>query len=314
MTSTFGRNFPKLGLDALEKRPAWWQDLLDARFTDASGKKRPLFLAVRDNYLNAYVEGQSISKIKFKAEKPPSVLRASIRASIHHKYVLEKAEGQKYSRFDGIKAGDVRYTGPKMLDGWIEKARCFAGEEKKGVAVIAANNPNVIDVEMGLPMGLRGHADRIDMVALERHGQAIRIVFYEAKCFKNSSLVSTTQPKVLDQLKRYTEWLKAEGRCKLLTDSYRRTCQILVTLRGMQKGQDMHRLISEAAGEQSILVVDPAPRLVIFGYDRSRLHPNWHGQHRPKLEEAGLRHNRLIIKPSSKEIKLPDGLGNDSFK
>jgi hypothetical protein len=300
MTKTFGRDFPKPGLAALEERPAWWQHLLDARFTDAGGGKRPLFLAVRDGYLNAYVEGQSISKIEFKAASGPLALRAAI----HHKYVLEKAEGQKLLHFDGTKAGDVRYTGPAMLDSWIKKARCFAGEEKKGVAVIADNCPHVIDVEMALP----GHASHIDMVALERHGREIRIAFYEIKSFKNTSLVSNTKPKVLEQLGKYADWLGAKGKCELLADCYRRVCQVLIALRGMQ-GQSIHTLISEAAEERSNLVIDAAPRLVIFGYDPSSLHPNWQNKHRPALEDAGLGDVRLIMAPSAGSILLPDGLG-----
>ncbi len=294
----FGREFADTGLTALDERPAWWKDVLEARFEDASGRKRPLFLAVRDRYLNAYVEGQSIYRVKFNAAAKPS-----LHAEIHHKYVLEAAEGQKYLRFDGNKAGDVHYTGRVMLDHWIKKARDFAGDEKRGVAAIADNNPHVIDVEMALP----GHRSRIDMVALERHDSAIRITFYEAKCFGNPSLVSNTKPEVFEQLRKYAKWLGADGGSELLVKCYRRTCQVLLALRGMQ-GQTIHPLLAEAAKEGSNLVIDPEPRLVIFGYTTSALHPNWHNKHRPALETAGLSGVRLIIAPSARDILLPDGL------
>jgi hypothetical protein len=301
MTEKFGRDFPQRGLAALEKRPDWWQDLLQARFDDAQGDKRPLFLAVRKNYLNAYVQGQSIAKITFKNAVP-----ACLCADIHHKFVIEGAKGQKFLRWIGSDGADIDYTGPAMLDRWIKKAQTFTKEEKVGVASIADNNSHVIDVEMALP----GAASRIDMVALERYGKDIRIAFYEAKCFSNPSLVSNTRPKVLDQLEKYASWLGAEGRSKLVADCYRRTCHVLIALREMQK-QSIHPLVLEAAREDSNLIIDAAPRLVIFGYDPDKLSINWQNRHRPALEAAGLHGARLIMAPSAGDIRLPDGQDSD---
>ena len=281
MAKEFGRHFSQSDIAALEKRPAWWQDILAARFEDKNKQKRPLMLAVRNGYLNAYAEGQSILKIEFKGAPGPERV---LCGSIHHKYVIKETVGQKYLCFDGQTAGEVNYDRLSMLEKWIETSKEFTKPEKEGVAIITDNNPNVIDVEMALP----GHRSRIDMVALERHGSAIRIAFYEAKCFSNSSLVSNEKPEVFKQIRKYNDWLVAAGREQLLVASYRRTCQVLLALREMQE-QTPDPLIVEAAEEGSNLVIDHNPRLVIFGYNPSSLHANWQTMHKPKLENHGLR-------------------------
>jgi hypothetical protein len=63
--SNFGRKFPKPWMDILKQLPTWWQDVLDCKFTDTSKTQQPLFLAIRNGYLNAYVEGQSVMKVRF---------------------------------------------------------------------------------------------------------------------------------------------------------------------------------------------------------------------------------------------------------
>ena len=62
MAEVFCRRFPEAGLQALEANPGWWTDLLAYRFRDFYGQEQPLVLAVRDGYLNAYVEGSIDSK------------------------------------------------------------------------------------------------------------------------------------------------------------------------------------------------------------------------------------------------------------
>src|SRR4051794_38885571 len=101
-----------------------------------------------------------------------------------------------------------------MLMTWISEAVSYSSIEKRGVAAIAAKNPQVIDLEMGLPANAPTaldsvkHADRIDIVSLERLATngSIRLVFYEVKHFSNQTLRARDfNPRVLGQLRRYED-------------------------------------------------------------------------------------------------------------
>lgn len=300
----FDRTFPECWMDMLTnlaKKSGWWRDLLDYRFEGADGEKHWLVLAVRDGYLNAYVEGQSILKIKFNKAVKPSCLRGKI----HHKY-LGGAVGQKYKIFDGVNVDGNPYLPEKSLGEWVERAQKFAkldsgrGEfsEKQGVAVIAGSNSHVIDLEMALP-GLV--APRIDIVALERAGSSINIVFYEAKLFGNSALrARDVKPKVLDQLDKYETWLTSENRTGEVVEAYREACRLLIKLRSMQDVL-VDALIEEASMANSLLVVDPKPRLIIFGAQTSKGWP----PHESVLHRAGIIDSRLIIRDHPKDVELP---------
>ncbi|MFX7548982.1 hypothetical protein ABTJ50_21810, partial [Acinetobacter baumannii] len=60
-----------------------------------------------------------------------------------------------------------------MLQLWVEVARAYAGDEKKGVSAIAGAHPAVIDLEMAVPAdgplvaGGKKATNRMDIVALE---------------------------------------------------------------------------------------------------------------------------------------------------
>ena len=293
----------------LKERPAWWRDVLNYRFRDVSGAQQPLFLAVRDGYLNAYVEGQSVLKIKFDKA-------ARLSADIHHKYLDDAAKGRRYKAFNGSTVDGAPYVGRETLNRWVERARCYSGHknagatgsEKQGVAVIAGRNAQVIDVEMGL----KGTGDRIDMVALERNGDAITIVFYEAKLFGNPAMRARDfQPKVLGQIGRYTKWLVGEGREEQVKQAYRRTCKLLVELRSMQDAVPLHDLVRLASEEGSNLHVDPEPRLIAFGYEENKINAYW-AQHDKVLRRAGIDGVRLIMQPRCEDVKLPESTPSDA--
>jgi hypothetical protein len=303
MAGEFNRCLPDEGLALLKARPSWWQDLLDYRFKDVSGKEQPLFLAIRGGYLNAYVEGQSILKIGF-VSRP-----VRLSAEIHNKYVY--ADDQSYLKFDGneVKAKQypsVTYEQRKSVGEWVKRARSYAGDEKRGVAVIVARNSHVIDVEMGLTG--QPSVDRIDIVALEKDAEALKIVFYEAKLFSNHAALraDTLQPKVLKQLKRYEDWIRS--RPDEIIPAYRRACGLLIRLHGMRytradlHAPSVHRFVLQAAKEGSNLQVDPKPRLIVFGYSPSERVGSW------KRHECALRQNgvRLIMKPRPEGVILPE--------
>ena len=119
-------------------------------------------------------------------------------------------------------------------------------------------DPNVIDVEMALP-GLS--APRIDLVALEKSGSTINIVFYEAKLFSNPTLrAKKLPPKVLGQLGKYETWLASGGRADEVIKAYRNACGLLTRLRKMH-GVPVDGVIEQASRPDSPLTVDRKPRL-----------------------------------------------------
>ena len=305
----FNRRFPASWMNALSdqaQHKGWWRELLDYTFQGLDGEMHPLALAVRDGYLNAYVEGQSVLKIKFDNAAKPTCLRAEI----HHKY-LGDAVGQGLKTFDGMTVDGRPYIPGRSVSEWAVNAQKFAKptpgrgdySEKQGVAVIAGRNPHVIDLEMGLPGKI---ANFIDIVALERAGSDINIVFYEAKLFSNSSLrAKNFQPKVLEQLDRYEAWITSDNRITEIINAYRETCRLLIGLRKMQ-GVPVDELIVEASMDGSNLQVDPRPRLIVFGYDGSKCDLHWL-PHQAVLRRADLDQTRFIMEPRPEDVRLSRG-------
>jgi len=313
VANRFDRFIPAAGMQLLQARPDWWKEILAFRFRDASGMEQPLFLAARNGYMNAYIEGQSILKIAFDETVQP----ARLSGEVHHKFVHDEAEGQTYLKFDGHqffdKAGTaVMDSGGTALASRVGRARKYTGAEKRGVAVIVGRNPHVVDVEIGLPAnattppGVRPAAPRMDMVALEEDGDGARIVFYEAKLFRNSELkADNLLPRVLTQLQRYVDWMNSPRRAEEVVCAYRRACAIHVQVQAMREpgsANPIHPLIQRAALDGSLLTVDRNPRLVIFDYPPEARDASWR-RHEEALYHAGI---RLIMAPQPEGIVLPE--------
>lgn len=324
----FGRNLPEAWMNVLRglsasKQPNWWRDLLEFRFVDVSGSVQPLFLAVRDGYLNAYVEGQSVMKIGFDSRQNPPCLRAKI----HHKYLYDGVEGQVLKTFDGSSVDGLPYKGAASLQEWVKRAQTFARlkakdsrrSEKQCVAVIAGRNAEVIDLEMALPgtegdFAMRNYADRIDIVALEPSGEKARIAFYEVKLFSNPDLLANNlRPKVLVQLARYEAWLAASGREAQVINAYHETCKRLAELRRMQGQAYISDLIYWASESEENIEFVPELRLIIVGYDQDQPMNNWH-RHEAALEKAGIAGTRLIMAPRAEGVLLPRSQGYGEWK
>lgn len=312
MGNKFDRFISVAGMELLGSRPEWWKEILSFRYRYGEGREQPLYLAIRNGYLNAYVEGQSILKIAFDETVRP----ARLSGEVHHKYVHEGAEGQVYLKFDGDhyfdKSGEaVLDSAGTTLASRVERARKHTGAEKRGVAVIVGRHPQVIDVEMGLPANdsaspdVRPTAPRMDIVALEEDGAGARIVFYEAKLFRNSDLrADNLRPRVLMQLQRYVDWMDSPGRAEEVVSAYRRACAIHVQVHAMREPgsvKPIYPLIQQAAIDGSALTVDRHPRLVIFDYPPEARDASWR-RHEETLHHAGV---RLIMAPRSEDIVLP---------
>ncbi|MGU3539675.1 hypothetical protein [Methylobacterium sp. A54F] len=292
----FRRRLPDGALAYLRTLPDWWRDVLALRFEERPGVQQPLLIAIRDGYLNVYAQGQSVLKVGFDTRRGGE---ARLRCRIHRKYVRGPQAGDGYDLFDGEKVtgGDdgaviATYAGPDTLRGWVEAARGYAGDEKKGVAVIAASHPEVIDVEMALPAnapvaGEAKVANRMDIVALEEH-EGVRLAFYEAKLFANPELrADDLKPRVLGQLRRYRDYVSAPDRHAEVIAAYRNACTVLAEISAM-RGTEPAPLV-RAVAEDTPLSLDPEPRLVVFGHETAQVVPgsSW-DRHAAAFRDGGI--------------------------
>ncbi len=167
-------------------------------------ESKDLLLAVRNGYLNAYVEGQSVFKVAFGKGGSDS---SQPRLAIHYKYLVKPdlEEKDPYVSFDG-KAFDLdpktivntEYASKLTLPQLIRTAARFAGAEKSGVHKIARKEPKVVDLEIAFTKaGENGDlsAPRIDIAVLVpvKRGEA-ELVFCEAKCADNREVRDREKP------------------------------------------------------------------------------------------------------------------------
>lgn len=265
-----------------------------------------LRLAIRNGYLNFYRCGQSVARVSL--EKKPS-------AAIHIKYIVETAKEQHYAELTDASTLKCRgydalesYAGIKTLEGWIKRAQDHSGKEKQFVDDVLAYNPNVIDLEMGLPASAKGDtAPRMDIVALESHDGEYRIIFWEAKVMGDGRLRRddpTELPEVVTQLENYRIWVERDGHRETIGRAYKRNCEILATL--YQRARDINPGIGKlgdaivaVAEARKIPDVDSRPRLLIYDPECSKSWPS----HERKLADAGIRIH--YVRNKSEDATLP---------
>lgn len=283
----------------------WWRDVLD---------DETLIVALRGGYLNVYWKGQSIFKVE-----PAAV---GLKATTHEKYLLDPGLSRQV-RFDGnaFDTGELerkaflRVYGQGSLARMKRAAEIYSGEEKSGCHLIALANPNVIDVEVAIPgsvekgdAGAEVVSPRIDILALERFGDAFaRLVFWEAKAFKNPELGSARSaapPPVLSQITSYSTILKTY-RSDIET-SYTRLCRDLCAIRAAG-GKDCDPLVHEVAvGKRAItLGTTPQVNLLVFGFDAGqKAHPDWQTHSKTLRDALATRQSRLRAVGSPKGARL----------
>jgi len=279
----FDRSFPigKLS-DAVLDENGWLCDLLrhwhpsgDAigRRQDQKDKEYYLRLAIRKDYLNFYRAGQSVAKVRFDQQW-------KLQAKIHNKYVYGKGgSGQSYVTLTSAgfpERGNGRivpYDGPARLREWTSQANKYGGCEKKFVDLVVGRNPSIIDLEMGLPAYSEDdrRAPRMDLVAIERGADGWRVVFWEAKLVSDgrARCSGDGDPRVVQQLQDYIDWLGHEGHKELVAQAYQRTCRLLVEMHALAKRfrpdiEDLGPGIRDvAAPDAPLLLIDDMPRLLI---------------------------------------------------
>jgi hypothetical protein len=262
----------------------WWRDVL---------LRDDLFIAVRRNSLNVYHRGASIFRIDDKGD-------GTVSPKTHVKYLVrqqqalaELVEGRFRSSKEIVWS---RYDPRRTLADMTRSATDLAGVEKAGLHPLILSSPHVIDVEVSLdragddvpaettpqtqdPARLGKAAvrpqDRLDVTTLERQGDAIAIVFHEAKHFTNPALRARRgDPDVLNQLRRYRRTIAQHS--ATLLGRYQATCRALVRVGAMRERLRADRgevvraigsLIGDVSNGGTKLVIDPTPRLLIFGFD-----------------------------------------------
>ena len=283
-------NLKKLEQRTNEPLPQWWSDLLSLwRPSGVPAGADGLRLAVRNNYLNFYRRGQSIAKVEIGADGLPT-------AKIHAKYVLnaelDKPGSKEYvalSKANILRGGEFfRNYRSADLNTWIEVVdKNYAGDEKAFVDELVAANPNIIDLEMGLPAWKREKrvAPRIDLVAIEDG----KIVFWEAKLVTDGRMRTSgdvvtegpeKKPEVLNQLHAYREFLDVH--CELVATAYKDSFGILSRLWELAGRSDSNPAIWAPGIQPNDLGVNLDPRLVIDNRSDNKSWP----EHACRLDKA----------------------------
>jgi hypothetical protein len=278
---------------AASTSPNWWKDLLSLWSPSGAAEgARPLRLAVRDGYLNFYLRGQSIARVGFNRS-------VGAFAHVHVNYAFAGSEDQTYAKLSGLDViaskpeRTTPYAGMATLRGWMAEAARWEKPEKTLVERLTADNPRIIDLEMGLPAhAARTSALRIDLVALEQASDGATIVFWEAKRVSDSRLRSSSNhPHVYShQIVPYRDYLSDPVNRAAVITGYREACLIFATLAALAGPTclaKLHPLVRGVASGEVGLQVDPTPRLVIFGTEAELANPAWL-QRRDKLTDLGV--------------------------
>lgn len=203
-----------------------------------------------------------------------------------------------------------RYDGPATLAKMKAAAGLFSGLEKTGCHEIAARNAGVIGCEIAFPGrvtlddgGDGRHAPRVDIAALERSDEEVRIVFWEAKHYSNGELrAENGLAPVLRQVRVYKKYL-SENR-EAIERSYTKVAENLAAIHDMDWKRQLSPLIADVATGKRTLTLgrEPAVGLVIFGFDSAqRGHAGWKA-HRERLERE-IVHVRTA--GDARNIRLP---------
>lgn len=265
MAKRFIRSLPKDGLNRLRtlSEPGasnWWAHLLSHWCPAGSESGQSgLRLAIRNGYLNFYRRGQSVAKVSFTPTGVPA-------CSLHSKYVWPEDTGDYVVLDDAGVRGrpDVRYSEDALLS-WIQNADQKSDDEKRFVDRLVANNPNAIDVEMGLP----GLAKRIDLVTLYKSEGEPHVAFWEVKLRRNGELKSrSATPKVLSQLANYREFLSSPSRHEEIREATTEACWLLRELHRMAARRTtmppLGPLIESIAESRTSATPDDYARLAIY--------------------------------------------------
>ena len=173
LMSTFNRGLDDAFVDALNKeydKDGWWRAFVG---------DKDVFLAIRENYVNAYYRGCSLLRLSWEA--------GAFVGEVHYKYLLRPSASNEYvkvvdgrANLDNAKSRFLDDIGE--IDSLKKAATPYAGDEKTGVHNILSANNNILDVEIafGKDESDTG-APRLDFAAIRKSGKEAKVVFFEAK-------------------------------------------------------------------------------------------------------------------------------------
>ena len=294
--STFSRGLDDAFIDALNEeydKFGWWCRLVD---------DPDVFIAIRDNYVNAYYRGCSLAKLSWQAQDK------AIVGAVHYKYLLHPSAPNEYVEVVDGKAklpGDMSTWFLRDLSdvGSLKKAVLpYSGAEKTGVHDILKANANIVDVEVAF--GKDEHeagAPRLDFAALRKHERRTKLTFFEAKHFDNKALrAQHGKPDVIQQMDTYSR--KLQENCDAVRCGYQRVCHDLLSLSGVARQYKQHHNMLRYVVDGLPLEVDIEPVLVVFGFDADQKDGRVWRPHREKLEQE-LGGSRVSFKGDSRELK-----------
>ncbi len=240
-------------LNRLYTSGGWWTMLADSPH---------VFLAIRDNVLNAYARGMSVAKVVWDGTR--------IRLIVHEEYLtLASESASPYVELlgGGERSRPVIRTPAEYVarfDLVRSRAGNFSVGERRGANKTACRLSSVIDMEAAFTGGdvddfeAKNEAlspGRLDLVMCSKDA---RIIAIEAKLFSNGELRSGKRPKVCSQLEAYHAWLTAHT--VELVNAYRRVLDYHRRLNG-------RFFAGRCAVASAPLTLDAIPRLWIFGHD-----------------------------------------------
>jgi hypothetical protein len=141
----------------------------------------------------------------------------------------------------------------------------------------------------------------MDLVGLEPVGDRWRVVFWEAKLVNDGRArcrEEKDQPKLIKQIKDYTDWLAHENHRDLVARAYQRTCRLLVELHAIAKRfrPDIEEpglgIRNVAASDASAPSIDDNPRVLID--DRTTNVAFMENGHLKKLRETYGLHVQIV--------------------
>lgn len=307
MTKTFDRklNHKLLADEVLQATPllrhllAFW---VPAGTNSRDGQG--LRLAIRDNYVNFYAQGQSLAQVKFHQREDKFTVR------VHKEYCGPDSNVTDYVSVDlGTSAAALELWRTKALKRESKKS------EKVFVDALVAANETAIDMEMAFPGAVNDKgkkvAPRADLVLLEPCAGGHRVVFWEAKLSTNpeARAKGDAEPEVVRQLKKYRDWF-SDARQSEVIAAYRNACTLYVQFHRLAKmDAPLAEAITAVAAGEGGLWVDPVVRLVIDdrGLDKkgnpASLSPSFlTNGHEAKLRDAGT--PLQVIRPGD-SLRLP---------
>lgn len=276
-------------LAELATQESWWRDVLhDPR----------LIIAVRNEYLNIYWQGQSIFTVSFAAGK--------VVATTHPKYLLNPDLSGQVTLL-GNEFGLAEFKSDPMIKRYvpgvtlpllIKAAQVYSGAEKQGVHKIVRANDSVVDVEIAF-----GGESRLDLALFESdpNGKGVDLVFWEAKLLGNKELYNGSIHNQIDKYRNVIENHKAE-----ILDSYRCVASNLVRFANMSEGHrtvgyEITRVEDQPA---TLKLSEEKVGLVVYGYDEHQRN----GLVKPLEEQLGrelkLTRERLKFRGGTSKMAL----------